>query len=90
MGGIGVEPAIANAMAFSVTEEITHCGDTLTPWKNLIQTDPLMQEPGTLTPTDIGKALGGLSAIDVKQTLVKLGFQTKIGKEWTPTYSGNS
>lgn len=88
MVGIGVEPAIANAMAFSVTEEITHCGDTLTPWKNLIQTDPLMQEPGTLTPTDIGKALGGMSAIEVNQTLVKLGYQIKVGKEWTPTYSG--
>ena len=88
MIGEGVEPGIAKAMAFSVTEEICHCGDVLTPWKNLIETDPLFQEPATLTPTDIGIALGGLSAISVNKVLIKLGYQRKIGKEWTPTMSG--
>ncbi|HWQ63312.1 MAG TPA: hypothetical protein VN429_02765 [Methanospirillum sp.] len=88
MIGEGVEPGIAKAMAFSVTEEITHCGDVLTPWKNLIETDPLLQEPATLTPTDIGIALGGKSPIEINKTLVRLGYQRKIGKEWTPTTSG--
>ena len=70
---IGVEPAIANAMAFSVTEEISHCGDGLTPWKNLIETDPLLHEPEILTPTNIGNVIGKLSGILVNKVLVKLG-----------------
>ena len=88
MIGEGVEPGIAKAMAFSVTEDICHCGDALTPWKNLIETDPLIQEPATLNPTDIGIALGGISPIEVNKILVKFGYQRKIGKEWTPTTSG--
>jgi hypothetical protein len=88
MIGIGVEPSIANTMAFSVTEDITHCGDVLTPWKNLIETDPFVSEPATLTPTDIGKAIGGMSGISINKVLIKLGYQQQIGKEWTPTQIG--
>jgi hypothetical protein len=75
-------------MAFHVTEEITHCGDALTPWRPLIQADPFLSEPALLTPRDIGMELGGMSAISINKILVKLGFQKKIGSEWTPTQSG--
>lgn len=88
MIGEGVEPAIAKAVAISVTEDITHCGDTLTPWRNLIQADPLMAEPALLTATDIGKSIGGMSAVTVNKVLQKLGYQIKQGKEWVPTYTG--
>lgn len=88
MIGEGVEPAVARSMAFHVTEEITHCGDALTPWRPLIQADPFMAEPAILTPTDIGKELGGMTGRTVNQILVKLGYQKKIGTEWTPTQSG--
>jgi len=84
----GVEPAIARSMAFHVTEEITHCGDALTPWKPLIQADPFLAEPAILTPTDIGRELGGMTARTVNQILVKLGYQKKVGNEWVPTQSG--
>ena len=83
-----VEPAIAHNIAFSNTEEITHCGDVLTPWRPLIQADPFLSEPALLTPRDIGMELGGMSAISINKILVKLGFQKKIGSEWTPTQSG--
>lgn len=88
MIGEGVEPAIARSMAFHVTEEITRCGDALTPWRPLIQADPFLAEPAILTPTDIGKELGGMTGRTVNQILVKLGYQKKVGSEWTPTQSG--
>ncbi|PWR74847.1 hypothetical protein ACKUB1_13660 [Methanospirillum stamsii] len=84
----GVEPAVAKSMAISVTEEITHCGNALTPWRPLIAADPFLSEPALLTPTDIGKDLGGMSARTVNQILVKLGFQKKIGSEWVPSQIG--
>jgi hypothetical protein len=88
MIGIGVEPSIAHTIAFSVTESICNCGDTLTPWKNLVRTDPSMIEPALLTPTDIGKSLGGMSARTVNSLLERFGFQEKMGKEWVPTILG--
>lgn len=88
MIGEGVEPAVARSMAFHVTEEITHCGDALTPWRPLIQADPFLSEPAILTPTDIGKELGGMTGRTVNQILLKLGYQKKIGSEWAPTQSG--
>lgn len=83
-----VEPAIANSIAFSNTEEITHCGDALTAWRPLIQADPFLAEPAVLNPTDIGIELGGMSARTVNQILVHLGYQKKIGSEWVPTQIG--
>ena len=88
MIGEGVESGIARAMAFSVTEEITHCGDTLTPWKNLVHTDPFLEESAVLNPTDIGIDLGGMTARTVNQLLVRFGYQKKIGSEWVPTQIG--
>lgn len=83
-----IEPAIAKRIAFTTTEEITKCGNAITPWKNLIYTDPSVQEPATLTPTDIGMELGGLSPRSINKILVKLDYQIKIGGEWSPTKSG--
>ncbi len=88
MIGEGVEPGIAKAMAFAVTENLTGCGDTLTPWRNLIRADPTMVEPALLNPTDIGNDIGGLSPNTVNKLLVRFGFQNKIGKEWVPTQFG--
>ena len=83
-----IEPAIAKRIAFTTTEEITKCGNAITPWKSLIDTDPTIQEPATLNPTDIGKELGGLSPNSINKILVKLDYQRKIGEEWTPTKLG--
>lgn len=71
---ISVEPAIANTMIFSVTEKICHCGDGLTSWKNLIETDLLLQEPEILILTYIGNAIRELLGISVNKVLVKLGY----------------
>lgn len=39
-------------------------------------------------PTDLGKELGGVSAIDVNSALRQVGLQFNVGGKWTPTVSG--
>ena len=41
-----------------------------------------------LTPTEIGKEIGGLSAIAVNKLLAANGLQRKVGKNWAPTDDG--
>jgi len=41
-----------------------------------------------ITPTEIGKELGGLSAQKVNKILEQQGYQVKIGKKWESTEKG--
>lgn len=42
------------------------------------------QETQTLTPTALGKLLGGLSAQKVNRALEQAGLQKRVGDEWVP------
>lgn len=42
-----------------------------------------------LTPTEVGKLLGGLSPQMINKTLISLGYQEKIGTTYAPTPKGS-
>lgn len=42
----------------------------------------------TITPTEIGMQIGGLSAQKINKILDELGFQSKIADQWQPTDKG--
>ena len=43
---------------------------------------PPEQYPGYMNPTEIGRKLGGLRAVQVNKMLEQLGFQHKEGSSW--------
>ena len=43
---------------------------------------PPEQYPGYMNPTEIGRKLGGLLAVQVNKMLEQLGFQHKEGSSW--------
>ena len=80
----GVKEGIALAQATSMVEEF--CGRDLALLKALIP--PAEHEVGTLTPTAIGKQLGGISGKSVNAQLVRKGLQIKDGKNYKLTDVG--
>ena len=42
-----------------------------------------------LTPTEVGKLLGGLSPQMINKTLISLGYQDKVGTTYAPTPKGS-
>lgn len=82
-----VDRGIASSVALARVESET--GADLSWCKALIRKDR-QQPPGYLTPTEIGRELGGLPARDINRMLQQLGYQQYLGGRWQPTPIGQN